>query len=172
MTKRALGIAAGMFALCAPLFAQTLADLQTADFGLMQPSLRGFSAGLAELPYSFSPSPEFGPTGRFSLSSAFLGIGTAPEILPSLAVESGIPRSSRLEAKDAPESGAEIQNIRHRLFDYAGGEVGFSYGRSTGKYGGEVTRTYILGEVGNDKIHIIAGASYEEASVRFPSRGR
>ena len=55
---------------------------------------------------------------------------------------------------------------------YAGGEVGFSYGKSTGKYGGEAMQAYIIGTVGNDKVQITAGAAYEESELRFPRRGR
>jgi hypothetical protein len=51
---------------------------------------------------------------------------------------------------------------------YFGGEVGFLYGRSSGKFGGDVMQTYMVGEVGNDKFQITVGASYEESSVRFP----
>jgi len=57
-------------------------------------------------------------------------------------------------------------------FDYATGEVSFLYGRSTGKYGGEFKQGYIIGEVGNDKMQISAGALYEDSSFRFPRKGR
>ena len=51
---------------------------------------------------------------------------------------------------------------------YYGGEVGFLYGHSTGKFGGDDIQTYILGEVGNEKFQITVGASYEESSGRIP----
>jgi hypothetical protein len=57
-------------------------------------------------------------------------------------------------------------------FSYATGEIGFMYGRSTGKYGGNSKQAYILGEAGNDKTQIFAGASYEDSSFRFPRSGR
>ncbi len=56
-------------------------------------------------------------------------------------------------------------------FDYASGEVGFFYGRSTGKFGREVKQGYILSEMGDDKTHITVGASYEETSGRVPRLG-
>ncbi len=56
--------------------------------------------------------------------------------------------------------------------NYAGGEAGVFYGRSTGKYGLEDFQSYIIGTVGNDKFQITAGASYEELSARIPRRGR
>ena len=47
---------------------------------------------------------------------------------------------------------------------YCGGEVGILYGRWTGKGGGDLMQSYILGTVGNDKFQISAGAAYEESS--------
>jgi len=52
------------------------------------------------------------------------------------------------------------------------GEVGFLYGEGRpGNFGGEYKEGYIFGEVGNDKIHISAGASYEEWNGRVPRLG-
>jgi hypothetical protein len=45
---------------------------------------------------------------------------------------------------------------------YYGGEVGVLYGRWSGKGGGDMWQTYIVGTVGNDKVQITAGASYDE----------
>jgi hypothetical protein len=45
---------------------------------------------------------------------------------------------------------------------YSGGEVGFLYGHSSGKGGGDMWETYVVGTVGNDKFQITAGASYDE----------
>jgi hypothetical protein len=57
---------------------------------------------------------------------------------------------------------------------YSGGEVGFLYGRWSGKGGGDMFESYLVGTVGNDKFQITAGASYDEwnangRSVRFRS---
>ena len=51
---------------------------------------------------------------------------------------------------------------------YYGGEVGVLYGRWTGKGGGDLMESYVLGTVGNDKFQITAGAAYEESSARTP----
>ena len=51
---------------------------------------------------------------------------------------------------------------------YYGGEVGVLYGRWTGKGGGDLMESYVLGTVGNDKFQITAGAAYEESSGRTP----
>jgi len=50
---------------------------------------------------------------------------------------------------------------------YTGGEVGFLYGKSTGKHGGDFQQGYFIGEIGNDKFHLTVGASYEESNGRF-----
>jgi hypothetical protein len=53
-------------------------------------------------------------------------------------------------------------------FDYATGEIGFMYGKFSGKSSGESKQAYIIGEAGNDKTQIFVGASYEDTSVRLP----
>jgi hypothetical protein len=40
------------------------------------------------------------------------------------------------------------------------------YGRWTGKGGGDLMQSYMLGTVGNDKFQISVGAEYEESSGR------
>jgi hypothetical protein len=49
---------------------------------------------------------------------------------------------------------------------YYGGEVGILYGRWTGKGGGDLIQSYMLGTVGNDKFQISVGAGYQESSGR------
>jgi hypothetical protein len=51
---------------------------------------------------------------------------------------------------------------------YYGGEVGFFYGRSSGKFEREIMQTYFLGTVGNDKFQITVGGAYAEDSVDVP----
>ena len=53
-----------------------------------------------------------------------------------------------------------------------GGEVGFLYGRSSGKYGREVEAGYVIGELGNDIFHLTVGTSYERSSGHVPRWGR
>ena len=105
----------------------------------------------------------------FSLSTTFDLMGTTPRsVLPfSPATES--PRASLPETA-AKDSSNRLFDLRPN-FDYVTGEVGFLYGRSTGKFGGDYKEGYIFGEVGNDRIHISAGASYEEWNGRVPRWG-
>ena len=54
---------------------------------------------------------------------------------------------------------------------FTGGEVGFMYGHSSGKFGGDEFLSYIVGGIGNDKMQINVGASYQEFNGHF-SRSR
>jgi hypothetical protein len=106
----------------------------------------------------------------FSLATTFNLVGTAPQsFLPfSPAIESPVARLPETAAKD---SSNRLFDVRPN-FDYVTGEVGFLYGHSSGKFGGDYLQGYIFGEVGNDRIHISAGASYEEWNGRVPRWGR
>jgi hypothetical protein len=64
---------------------------------------------------------------------------------------------------DGKDSPAEMQSSSLNP-TYSGGEVGVMYGRWSGKGGGDMWETYMVGTVGNDKFQITAGASYDEWS--------
>ena len=49
-----------------------------------------------------------------------------------------------------------------------GGEIGFLYGKSSGRYGREDFSTYIIGTVGNDKFSITAGFLHQETTFNNP----
>ena len=106
----------------------------------------------------------------FSLATTFNLVGTTPpSFLPfSPAMESPVARPPETASKD---SSNRLFDARPN-FDYVTGEVGFLYGHSSGKFGGDYMQGYIFGEVGNDRIHISAGASYEEWNGRVPRWGR
>jgi hypothetical protein len=106
----------------------------------------------------------------FSLATTFNLVGATPQsFLPfSAAIES--PKASR-PATSVKDSSDRLFDLRPN-FDYVTGEVGFLYGHSSGKFGGDYLQGYIFGEVGNDRIHISAGASYEEWNGRVPRWGR
>lgn len=71
------------------------------------------------------------------------------------------------DTKDGPfEALTPVSKIHY------GGEVGFLYGSSGSRFGGDVMHGYVIGEVSDDKTHITVGASYEESNYRFPHRGR
>lgn len=157
MTKRALSAVAGFLGLCFPLFAQ-----QT-----YRPDL--FSA--LNNSRLHLPSLSLSDGQLFSFSSAFTWMEpTPPDFLPALSTTA--PPRANVAAAYPKDSSKEVVDVRKpNLFDYASGEVGFLYGRSTGKFGREVEQGYIMGEVGDDKFHITVGASYENSSGRFPRLG-
>jgi hypothetical protein len=112
--------------------------------------------------------------GFFSFSTALSWVEPVPpDFLPGLPLASPQRPLGTSVAARAGDSSKEVIDVqRTGLFDYAGGEVGFLYGRSTGKFGGDYKQAYIIGEVGDEKFHISAGASYEESSWRVPRFGR
>src|SRR5437016_5527032 len=120
------------------------------------------------------PSLTLSNGGFFSFSSSLSWVEPAPPDflpgLPAAAPQRPIATSAVARARDSSKEAIDVQ--RTGLFDYAGGEVGFLYGRSTGKFGGDYKQAYIIGEVGDEKFHISAGASYEESSWRVPRFGR
>jgi len=163
MTKRALSAVAGFLSLCFPLFAQ-----QT-----YRPDL--FSAlnnSLLHLPsLSLSDGQRFSFSGAVAPPFSFSWMErTPPDFLPALSMTA--PPRANAAAAYPKNSSKEVVDVRQsNLLDYAGGEVGFLYGRSTGKYGVEVEQGYIISEMGNDKFHISVGAAYENLSGHFPRLG-
>jgi len=110
----------------------------------------------------------FSSRETFSLATTFNLIGTPTNFLPAtMAMESpsrSVPATSSKDSSDYP--------LDLRSSYYVTGEVGFVYGRSTGKFGGDYKEGYIIGEVGNDKVHITVGASYEDWNGRTLRLGR
>jgi outer membrane receptor protein involved in Fe transport len=103
----------------------------------------------------FPLNTELGRMGMVDLPVAFLS-----------AVEVQKPVSSLRYGSDAPGG---VLNLRTERF-YSGGEVGFFYGRSDGKYGREDYSAHIIGGIGNDKFNITVGAAYHESSGRSERR--
>ena len=86
--------------------------------------------------------------------------------------------AGRVHGTDGKDLGADPKDSPDGVLSssanpvYYGGEVGFLYGQWSGKGGGNMWESYVVGTVGNDKIQITAGASYDEwnpngRSVRF-----
>ena len=102
----------------------------------------------------------FSSRETFSLATTFNLVGTPTSFLPTtMAMQSpshSVPSGYSKDSSDYP--------LDLRPGYYATGEVGFVYGRSSGKFGGDYKDAYIIGEVGNDKLHITVGASYEDSN--------
>jgi len=162
MTKRALFAVAGFLGLCVPLSAQ-----QT-----YRPDLFSALNNSISLPsLSLSDGQRFSfwgaVTAPFSLSWME---PTPPDFLPALSPPS--PQTATSPAAYPKDSSKEVVDVQKpNLLDYATGEVSVLYGRSTGKFSGDLEQAYIFGEVGNDKIHISAGAAYENSNIRFSRFG-
>jgi hypothetical protein len=161
MTKRAFFAVAGFLSLCVPLSAQQTyrPDLFSAlNNSISLPSLslsdgQRFSFwGAAAAPFSLSwmePTP--------------------PDFLPALNPP---PQTATAPAAYPNDSSKEVVDVRKpNLLDYATGEVSVLYGRSTGKFSGDLEQASIFGEVGNDRVHISVGAAYENSNIRFSRFG-
>jgi len=109
---------------------------------------------------SFGPATFSGSRETFSLATTYNLVGTPTSFLPTtMAMQSpsrGVPATSSKD-KDSSDYPLDL-----RPGYYVTGEVGFAYGRATGKFGGDYKEAYILGAVGNDKLQITVGASYED----------
>ena len=180
MTKRVvLGVAA-FLSLCFSLGAEqparalSLAQLnslasQNSRPLFFQPTVFSRLGNPSLIDGSFGPAL-FSNRETFSLATTFNLVGTPTSFLPAtMAMESpsrGIPATSSKD-KDSSDYPLDL-----RPGYYVTGEVGFVYGRSTGKFGGDYKEGYIIGEVGNDKLHITVGASYEDWNGRTSRLGR
>jgi hypothetical protein len=192
MIKRALVIALGFLGFCFPLTAQQTSRVErtkdkAATYRQLRPSGLDTPARLTlSRPEFFSPMEgsvlandflmlTLGAGQRSPASSELGWIGMAPldyfqDELPN-AAELEQANAAPVDGKDSP---SEIVSPPLSPIYYSG-EVGVFYGRSSGKFGREIMQTYFLGEVGNDKFHITAGAAYEESSgsaLRFHSIAR
>ncbi len=106
---------------------------------------------------------------RLPVSSELGRMGMAPLDLFPVAFLSAAPaqkvkKASQVDGKESPGDVISAPSDHY----YYGGEVGFLYGRSPGKFGYEDFESYIVGEVGDDKFHISVGASYQELSGHGP----
>jgi hypothetical protein len=79
--------------------------------------------------------------------------------------------TSNARVVDGKDSSKEIQPLHSDLL-YYGGEIGFFYGHSTGKFRGDDYGSYFEGTVGNDKVQITVGGSFDQWNGRVPRWGR
>jgi len=174
MIKRALFVVLGFFSLCFPLAAQQTHGASTA-FSLYRPEI--FSTVDSSVLLHSLPMLTFLSGQRLPVSSELGRMGRAPlNLFPNASltvaqVQINAATAHRTEAKnsemDGKDSPGEVISSPLNPISF-GGEVGFLYGHSSGKFGGDVMQSYIVGAVGNDKFQITAGASYEESSARVP----
>ena len=110
--------------------------------------------------------------GSLPISNALGRMGTAPlGLFPASYLEADVPRPSARRQRYESDGSGKLADLRLPEY-YYGGEAGVFYGRSTGKYGAEQFGSYFMGTVGNDKVQVTAGASYQESTFHFQRGGR
>src|SRR6266567_3675669 len=117
--------------------------------------------------------------GRLPGSTPLGRMGTAPVANFPMALVSAEPRKKGssvsgpvTDPKDGKDySSAESLAAEKASLVWTGGEIGFMYGHSSGKFGGDEFTSYIMGGVGNEHLQINVGASYQEFNGHF-SRSR
>jgi len=171
LMKRALLAVLGWLALSFPLAAQEPFD-SAATFIFYRPEIFtsvDTAALVRELPMT-----EF-LDGRLPGSSALGRMGTAPVANFPMALVSAEPRKKGssvsgpvTDPKDGKDySSAESLAAEKASLVWTGGEIGFMYGHSSGKFGGDEFTSYIMGGVGNEHLQINVGASYQEFNGHF-----
>ncbi len=181
MIRRALSVATGLLGVCFAVVAQQAnwsgsQNDHASALSLYQPGI--FSANDNSLLFHKGPVLAWSDGGRLTSESALAQIGMVSLGLFPVAylapnASAAATAKKRSPAADSPSGnfgpdGRDLTGIMMSPPDhvYYGGEVGILYGRWTGKGGGDLMQSYILGTVGNDKFQITVGAAYEESSGR------
>jgi hypothetical protein len=161
MTKRAVFAVAGFLGLC---------QLLSAQAGTPMPSQLLLDGGALDRAWQ-SPSLLLDNQERFFFSTAFGSMRLTEDFLPPFNPLG--PQSYTAPAttsrRAAPDEEVELRSPSQFTF---GGEMGFLYGKSTGKYGREDFQSYIVGTVGNDKFSITVGTLHQESTFNNPRRRR
>ena len=104
------------------------------------------------------------PLGLFPVTYlAPSDVGTVPIMRPSAASNSR-PQMAAADPKDL--TGEWISSPSNHV--YYTGEIGFMYGQWSGRGSGDYWQNYVAGQVGNDKLQINAGASFENWNGNSP----
>jgi hypothetical protein len=186
MIRRAAAFAFGVIAICGPIGAQPAKHRETQHRPIALQQLHAPGAVALSLPQSKifdrkdnsllfrnGPVMAWSDGGRLASENAlaetgmvsldFFPSGLPPNSFGAVQPRRGsaaTPRSADMIAdpKDSPVMESQANPV------YYGGEIGFMYGRWSGKGSGDYLDSYILGQVGNDKFQISAGAEYEQWS--------
>ena len=154
MIRRALFAVVGIVTLCQPLVALPERLLLEGD-----------------APYDQEPWVSLENRDRFFFSSAFGSMRPTREILPSFDPSEPL-NMAYLPSTERRDSLDRIIELEAQNKIRWGGEVGFLYGKSTGKYGREDFAGYIMGTVGNEKFSINVGYLRQETTFNVPRRRR
>jgi hypothetical protein len=183
MVKRALCVALGLIAACFPSVAQQAYRPEWPVGGfdpafalnLYQPRISG--AGDSILLLRRGPLRTWSDGGWLANENALTQIGMVSlDLLPVAFLPSDVfggvpgPRANGVRNSRSGNSGTDGKDSPNELLSsslnpvYYGAEVGFLYGQWSGKGGGNMWETYVVGTVGNDKFQITAGAAFDEWS--------
>ena len=155
MIRRAFFAVIGIVALALPLVAQPPEQLL----------LDG------DTPWRQQPWSSLENHDKFFFSSAFGSMRTTREFLPNFDPSEPLTMAY-LPSGDSKDSLDRIIDLQAPSKIRFGGEVGFLYGKSTGKYGREDFAGYIIGTVGNEKFSINVGYLHQESTFNVPRRRR
>jgi hypothetical protein len=180
MIRGAVAIAAGLMAASFPVAAQQTGSLKAFDpnfsLGFFQPKI--FGPTHTSLLFHQGPVRPWSDGGQLASETAFANISMGlfdlfPASYFSPNPVGAAPARRGIAAPDAPQNfGGDAKDLSEPVFNsplngvYYGGEIGFLYGRWSGKGSGDMIDTYILGTVGNEHFQITAGGEYEQWSGR------
>ena len=145
MMKRVLLALAGLLSLGSSLPAQSL-----------------FGGGLFDQPSMYSPWASLESQDRFMFSTAFGSMRRTEQYLPTF--DPSAPLSAAYLSPDNKSSVDRVVDLHAPSKIYYGGEFGFLYGKSTGKYGREDVAGYLIGTIGTDQFSITAGVYRQETT--------
>jgi hypothetical protein len=117
------------------------------------------------------PSLTLSDSQFFPFATAFNRMETTPaDFLPSVSLPAPTVHrriASRVSDPKDFSKDTESVSLTRKLLDNVHGEVGFLYGHSFGRSGGDLEAGYVVGDVGDDKFHITAGAAFENSNGHF-----
>ena len=177
MIRRALAITTGLLAVCFPIAAQQAGSGKGSDANL---SLGGFDRKMfgpthTSLLLQKGPVRAWSDGAQVAGDTVFANISMGlTDLFPAVYANpvSSLPARKGMAASDAPprDSGPDGKDLPEQVFKsplngvYCGGEIGFLYGRWSGKGSGDYLDTYIQGSVGNEHFQITAGAEHQQWS--------
>ena len=195
MFKGALFLALGFFAGCFPVVAQQAKHSGAMQHRVARPAVTAFehsstlslyrpnvvSASNASLLFHSGPLRAWSDGAQLASEGALAQIGMAPlglfpmtylapsDVGPTFTRKPSAASNSRsqmlaTDGKDLP--GEVISSPLNQV--YCTGEVGFVYGKWSGRGNGDYWQNYVWGQAGNDHFQINAGASFENWSGSSP----